>query len=285
MPRDSDHDALSWGDESDPTYVVDPVEPPVADAVDMPVAQAPVANKPVAGMPAVDAAAAQEAASGTSAVDAAAAQEAASRTAAGGTAVGDRSRGYAGSASASASASLSSPPGDSTTAASSHLVEGASAPAPGSGDGGAAAKPRWASGAVGAGGAGSVAAANEAAVAEARAKQAGAAEDAAVDDELAAAEEASAQLSSPALIAFGVIGGIYLLYTVGWFVVFTRTWLAPIGLAEIVQDVQGVLAVAAPALWFLATLLLGARRKVAVRLVWLVIGVIVLIPWPIITGK
>ncbi|QWT25088.1 hypothetical protein KPL76_07015 [Subtercola sp. PAMC28395] len=130
-----------------------------------------------------------------------------------------------------------------------------------------------------------LAAANEAAVADARVKQAEAAEDAAAEDELAAAEKAGAQLSSPALIAFGVIGGIYLLYTVGWLVVFTRTWLAPTGLAEIVQDVQGVLAIAAPALWFLATLLLGARRRVAVRLLWLIIGVLVLIPWPFITGR
>ncbi|TIH32295.1 hypothetical protein [Subtercola vilae] len=142
--------------------------------------------------------------------------------------------------------------------------------------------PRWASRAVPDE---KASAANAEAVASARATQVEAERDAAADDDLAAAEADGRQLSSAALITFGIIGGILLLYTVGWLVVFIRNPLAPTGLAEIVQNLQGVLAIAAPALWFIVTLLLAARRRVAVRLIWLILGVVVLVPWPFLTGK
>jgi hypothetical protein len=145
----------------------------------------------------------------------------------------------------------------------------------------AAGSPRWASAAPPAA---SVAEADRTAVSEARASQAEGAEDAAVDDELDDAEAANAQLSSAALITFGVIGGIFFLYTIGWLVAFIRNPLHPGGFAEVWQDVQGVAAIAAAPLWFLVTLFLAARRSVPVRLVWLIIGIVVLVPWPFILG-
>lgn len=107
---------------------------------------------------------------------------------------------------------------------------------------------------------------------------------AAADRDLADAEAETAPLSSAGLIAFGVFGGIFLLYTVGWLVTYIRNPTDPSGLAGIVQNAQNVLAIAAPALWFIVTLLLGARRRVPVRITWLAIGVVVLLPWPFLTG-
>jgi hypothetical protein len=107
---------------------------------------------------------------------------------------------------------------------------------------------------------------------------------AAADRDLADAEAETEPLSSAGLIAFGVFGGIFLLYTVGWLVTYIRNPTDPSGLAGIVQNAQNVLAIAAPPLWFIVTLLLGARRRVPVRITWLAIGVVVLLPWPFLTG-
>lgn len=116
------------------------------------------------------------------------------------------------------------------------------------------------------------------------AEQAEAAEDAAAESDLATAQKETQGLNSTALITFGIFGGIFLLYTVGWLVTYIRNPSDPTGLAGIVQNAQNVLAIAAPALWFIVTLLVGAKRKVPVRVIWLIIGVIVLLPWPFLTG-
>ncbi|RFA16587.1 hypothetical protein B7R22_03705 [Subtercola boreus] len=115
-------------------------------------------------------------------------------------------------------------------------------------------------------------------------EEADAAEDAAAERDLAAAEKEAEPLSSAGLIAFGLFGGIFLLYTVGWLVTFIRNPVADTSLAGIVQSAQNILAIAAPALWLIVTLLVGAKRRVPVRVVWLLIGVVVLLPWPFLTG-
>ncbi|MCU1479476.1 MAG: hypothetical protein JWQ19_262 [Subtercola sp.] len=143
----------------------------------------------------------------------------------------------------------------------------------------AAGSPRWASAP-----APNVVASNDAAMAKARSAQAEADDDAAVENELLDAEAAAAPLSSAALIAFGIFGGILFLYTIGWLVGFLRNPPTGDGLGGIVQAVLSVLTIFAPALWFIATLLLGAKRAVRTRLLWLIIGVIVLVPWPFVTG-
>ncbi len=97
-----------------------------------------------------------------------------------------------------------------------------------------------------------------------------------------AAAAAAAPASSFALIALGVFGGVYLLYTIGWF----------IGIARIdnpLSDAVGQfmfslglwLAVAAPAAWFGATFWLTRTRPRA-RLGLLLLGVVLLAPLPFI---
>lgn len=111
------------------------------------------------------------------------------------------------------------------------------------------------------------------------------AEDRAADRELEEAERASAQLSSAALIGLGVLGGVYLLYTIGWIVFFSRYELAIDMTFGVFSDlIARTLAIAAAPLWFVATLLVTQRRDLRYRFLWLVIGVLVLVPWPFLIG-
>lgn len=81
-----------------------------------------------------------------------------------------------------------------------------------------------------------------------------------------------------ALVALGVIGGVYALWTAGW--VFGALRLRspqgddPMFLASM------VLAIVAPAVWFLASWALTVRRATWVRFLALLAGVVVLVPWP-----
>lgn len=88
-------------------------------------------------------------------------------------------------------------------------------------------------------------------------------------------------LGSGALVALGVLGGVYALYAIGWIIGGLRLQ----GRAQyLVLDVmyQGSLwlAVLAPLLWFATTFLLTRRSRAWVRFAWLAVGVVLLLPWP-----
>lgn len=88
-------------------------------------------------------------------------------------------------------------------------------------------------------------------------------------------------LSSIALVGFGIFGGIYLLSSVAWLITALRnpTQIAdPLGNGMFVLGLW--LAVAAPSLWFAAVLYLGSHSSVSKRMVFLLLGAFVLIPWP-----
>lgn len=91
-------------------------------------------------------------------------------------------------------------------------------------------------------------------------------------------------LSTALLLVAGVVGGIYLLYTLGW--VFGGLRLKPLA-NLIVSDAMYVpwqiLAIAAPALWFLTTWVLTRGRASWIRISMLILGVILLVPWPFVT--
>lgn len=92
-------------------------------------------------------------------------------------------------------------------------------------------------------------------------------------------------LSNTALIALGVLGGVYLLYSIGWFVGGMRVHNLSglLGIEAAVSVPVLVLAVAAPALWFVATYALTRSSRAWVRFVWLVAGALLLVPWPFAT--
>lgn len=91
--------------------------------------------------------------------------------------------------------------------------------------------------------------------------------------------------SSAVLVSMGILGGIYLLYTVGWIITVQHAGsLAATPLEHVAVTLKEFLAIAAPALWFAATLFLTRGRRPLIRLVWLVIGALALIPWPFVFG-
>jgi hypothetical protein len=107
--------------------------------------------------------------------------------------------------------------------------------------------------------------------------------DGTTDDEPAVAP---AGMSSAMLLAVGILAGAYLLYTAGWFTSAVRNIAVPVGALDVIMfQLREYLAVAAPALWFGATLLLTRGRKPVTRLLWLVLGAIVLIPVPFVLGE
>ena len=94
-------------------------------------------------------------------------------------------------------------------------------------------------------------------------------------------EQEAPSLSPVALLAFGVLAGVYLLYSVAWLITVLRN---PTQIADAFSNfmfVSGLwLAVLFPAAWFGATLWLGRERSPWLRILFLVLGAAVLIPWP-----
>lgn len=101
-----------------------------------------------------------------------------------------------------------------------------------------------------------------------------------VETEAAGEPDAAKQPSSAELVMLGVLGGVYLLYSIGWLIDATT---APPQLADPVAQFMHSLgrwfAVAAPALWFATALWLATEHRRA-RLIWLIAGAVLLVPVP-----
>jgi hypothetical protein len=96
--------------------------------------------------------------------------------------------------------------------------------------------------------------------------------------------EADAQATgSLALVAYGIFAGLYLLYTIGWVLASIRNPI-PVGgiLPVILYQFGEFLAIAAPALWAASVAVFARHKRPTTRVVWLLIGALVLIPWPLI---
>nr|WP_218853189.1 DNA polymerase III subunit gamma/tau [Microbacterium immunditiarum] len=94
---------------------------------------------------------------------------------------------------------------------------------------------------------------------------------------------ASASLGNAALIGLGVLGGIYLLYVIGWIVGGLRLrGTAQFLVSPVAYDVAMWLAAASPVIWFGAVYVLTRTSPLWVRFVWLAAGALLLIPWPFI---
>ncbi|TFC01100.1 DNA polymerase III subunit gamma/tau [Cryobacterium adonitolivorans] len=93
-----------------------------------------------------------------------------------------------------------------------------------------------------------------------------------------------APLSSSALVGLGVLGGVYLLYTIGWFIGAGRIE-NPLNdpLAQFMFSLGTWLAVAAPLVWFASSYWL-TRGTPRLRWTWLILGVVLLAPLPFIAG-
>ena len=94
------------------------------------------------------------------------------------------------------------------------------------------------------------------------------------------------QMGSVALVLHGILGGIYLLYIIGWLIAVQRDTAAPTDIVGGIMYTVGLwFAVLAPVLWFGTVLWLtrGATTSKA-RLIALFVGVLVLVPVPFLVG-
>ncbi|MEN2740662.1 DNA polymerase III subunit gamma/tau [Microbacterium sp. X-17] len=96
-------------------------------------------------------------------------------------------------------------------------------------------------------------------------------------------EEQHPPVGNVALVAFGVLGGVYALLTIGWIVGALRLQgYALFFIAPVAYQVSMWLAVLAPAAWFTAVALLTRSARIWVRFLLLVAGALLLLPWPFI---
>ena len=88
------------------------------------------------------------------------------------------------------------------------------------------------------------------------------------------------------LVAHGVFGALLLLYTVAW--------LRGVGsvqpsfdstLAAVMWRIGTWLAVAAPAIWFAATVWLVPTTRSRTRILSFIAAVVILVPWPFVIGN
>jgi hypothetical protein len=90
------------------------------------------------------------------------------------------------------------------------------------------------------------------------------------------------------LITYGILGGIYLIYTIGWIITVQRMGEAIAtsseALSAIMFQLGQALAIASPAIWFGAALVLTRGRKPLVRLLLLVAGLVAVLPWSFVLG-
>ena len=95
-------------------------------------------------------------------------------------------------------------------------------------------------------------------------------------------ETSASGTSSFLLVTYGILAGAYLIYTIGWIapIVSDERLPNPDMLGEIMVRFSQVLAIAAPAIWYGASLLLTRGRRPIFRLLALLGGLVVLLPWP-----
>ncbi|MDR2996994.1 MAG: hypothetical protein LBU78_02625 [Microbacterium sp.] len=106
------------------------------------------------------------------------------------------------------------------------------------------------------------------------------------EEEVEDEEEEFEGLSTGMLLTLGAVGGIYLLYTLGWLIGGLRMQAGALFLIpSVMYTATLVIAVAAPALWFAASWMLTRNSRSWVRLTALIAGVVFLVPWPfVMTG-
>ncbi|MBA8817400.1 hypothetical protein FHX48_002499 [Microbacterium halimionae] len=108
--------------------------------------------------------------------------------------------------------------------------------------------------------------------------------DADTDADVSTTDEGTSHgMGNAALVTLGVIGGVYLLWTIAWLLGglrladYAQFLVSPVGF-----QVSLWLAVAASPIWFVTVILLTRRSKLWLRIVLLIVGILLLLPWPFI---
>lgn len=94
---------------------------------------------------------------------------------------------------------------------------------------------------------------------------------------------ARATAGSASLVAYGIVGGVFLLYSIGWFIAVQRdTFTQPSLFGEVMYQLGEFLAIASPIIWMAA--IFALVRRASTRLALLGLGVLLLVPWPFVMG-
>jgi hypothetical protein len=98
-------------------------------------------------------------------------------------------------------------------------------------------------------------------------------------------ERADAPTSSFLLVTYGILAGAYGLYAIGWLISVLRSTLTLDSLlSEIMYQFGEFLAIASAPLWFASVVFLTRGRRPIVRLLWLLVGLVLLVPVPFVLG-
>ena len=91
----------------------------------------------------------------------------------------------------------------------------------------------------------------------------------------------SRQVSSALLVTYGILAGVYLIYSLGWIIAIQRSTLTFADLlVEIMYQFGEFLAIVSPIVWFATVLLMTKDSQPISRVLWLLLGIVVLVPWP-----
>jgi hypothetical protein len=94
-----------------------------------------------------------------------------------------------------------------------------------------------------------------------------------------------APTSSILLVTYGIIAGIFVLYAIGWFTTVRRSsYIDPTALGAVMSVLGEILAVAAAPVWFGGVFVLTRNSKPLTRLLWLLLGLVLLVPIPFLLG-
>ena len=90
-----------------------------------------------------------------------------------------------------------------------------------------------------------------------------------------------AQVPAALLVTFGVFAGIYLLFTIAWATLAVKNWaVSADALIVTVYRIQLVGMALAPALWYATTFAVTRSRPALSRVLGLLVGMLLTIPWP-----
>jgi len=97
--------------------------------------------------------------------------------------------------------------------------------------------------------------------------------------------EPRTQISSALLIGYGVFAGAYVLFAAGWLVAVGHITLTLVDILPVFMYRLGEgFAVASPLLWFGGVLLLTRGNRLRSRILLLLLGLLLVAPWPFILG-
>lgn len=84
------------------------------------------------------------------------------------------------------------------------------------------------------------------------------------------------------LVSYGILAGTYLIFTLGWIATIVANPATPNAdvLGQFMFRVTQGLAIASPAIWYGASFVLIRGRRPILRLLALLVGLAVVLPWP-----